>query len=151
MKKKTKEKVVTHIEDSVSKGETFIGKTASIDEYSEVTGETARWEVQEVETKADKPLADDGTGTPIILRCFEFKWAPDLKGVPSESQILTEEYKRKLRDRLWIDELEFIQDLKVVFEKGGCKIFATCQAKKGSLIFRDGQLARPDLIQNIVH
>lgn len=79
-------------------------------------------------------IEDPGSGRPIILRKFEFKYPPGSKVVPTKKQLLTKEYIKHLEDRLWADNLELIQTPKVAFHTTGFTIFATCQAKKGNII-----------------
>lgn len=79
-------------------------------------------------------IEDPAQGRPIILRKFEFKYNPALKGKPTKKQILTKDYIKFLENTLWADNLEMIQDPKVAFHKTGFTIFATCQAKRGNII-----------------
>ena len=98
-----------------------------------MAGLNEEWYGQQIE--ADKAqLNDPGMGKPILLRQFVYAYAPHQKGKPKESDILTPAYMKHLNNILWIDELELIMEPKVVFKKKGFVVFATCQAKKGSLI-----------------
>lgn len=91
------------------------------------------WNASQVQTPETR-IEDAGSGRPIILRQFDFKYDPTLKGRPTKEQILTEDYKRYLNTLLWADELELVQEPKVVFEDKGFKVFAVCQARKGSML-----------------
>lgn len=108
-----------------------------------------KWTGQEFETKSD-PMMDDGSGKPIILRTFEFNLPPDLPKhlIPSKKQLL-DFHRSKIVAFLWKDELELIQDIKIIQSKNkrGFRIFATCQAKKGSII---PHYAEPQLLQNAI-
>ena len=110
------------------------------------------WEGSEVETEQTR-IEDSGTGKPIIMRHFDFRYPPALKGRPTKQQILTNDYKRYLNNMLWVDELELIQEPKVAFNERGFRIFAVCQPRKGSLIPGHAQgMVRPvqDYLQNKV-
>ena len=92
-----------------------------------------KWYPTEVETEGVK-IEDPGMGRPIILRNFEFRYPLTLKRKPSKDQIFTKDYLKYLNNLLWIDEMELIQEPKIVFYKKGFRIFCTCQAKRGSLL-----------------
>ena len=91
------------------------------------------WNASQVRTPETR-IEDSGTGRPIVMRHFDFKFNPALQGRPTKEEILTEEYRKHLNNLLWADELELIQEPRVVFSKEGFRIFAVCQAKKGSII-----------------
>lgn len=96
-----------------------------------------RWDAQEIETKSTA-LVDDGSGKPIILRKFDFELSPSIpkEHLPSKLQLL-QFHKSKVIAFLWKDELELVQEMKLVFDKKNKRkfyIFATCQPKKGSLL-----------------
>lgn len=83
-------------------------------------------------------IEDPGTGKPIIMRSFEYRYPPNgLK--PTKEQLLTPAYIQHLENGLWADGLEMILPPKVVFYKKGFRIFATCQEKKGMFIPREVQ------------
>lgn len=79
-------------------------------------------------------IKDGGYGRPIIVRRFQFKFPLTQKGIPTKEQLITPEYKKYLENALWADNLEMIQEPRLVYEKGGFSVFATCQAKKGNKI-----------------
>lgn len=78
-------------------------------------------------------IEDPGTGRPIIMRHFEYRYLPN-GPKPTKEQLLTPDYIKHLENVLWADSLEMIMPPKVVFYNKGFKIFATCQAKKGNVI-----------------
>lgn len=102
------------------------------------------WDVEGGEVRSD-PLIDDGSGKAVVIRRFDFG-LPPLTQVPTKDQLL-QAHKGKIIAFLWKDELELIRDLKIEMSKDNLKfrIFATCQAKKGSRI-----LENPQLLQNIM-
>lgn len=102
------------------------------------------WESGGGETEA-KPLVNEGSGKPIILRTFEFKLPPTMD-MPKDTDIL-DAHRSRITIQLWKDELVPIMEFKVIKDqkKHSFKIFATCQAKAGSVI-----LDKPQLLQNII-
>ena len=100
-----------------------------------------QWEGEQVETEP-QVLMNDGTGTPIIMRVFDFN-LPPLEELPNKEQLLAF-HKTKITAFLWRDELVPIEEFKLIFskDKKHFRIFATCQAKQGSTI-----LERPQLLQ----
>ena len=102
------------------------------------------WEAQEAQSELSAPLVDDGSGKPVILRRFQFKFPPNLPHKPTKKEILTY-HKDKLNIFLWKDELELVLEPKIQISKDGYDIFATCQPKKGSMLaYKD----KPQLLQN---
>lgn len=91
------------------------------------------WEAESAQTDTT-PLFDGGHGKPIILRTFDFK-LPPMESVPANQDLLDANIKA-VKTFLWKDELVMIQDPKVVKAKDNLsfRIFATCQAKSGSVI-----------------
>lgn len=103
-----------------------------------------KWEAQEMTSEASAPLADDGSGKEVILRRFQFSFPPNLPKKPTKKEILAF-HKDRMNVFLWKDELELIQEPKIIIGKKGYDIFATCIAKKGSLIF-----TKPQLLQHAI-
>ena len=106
--------------------------------------DTNEWEGADMQTDS-VPLANDGSGKPIILRTFDFDLPPlEKENFPTKQQLLDFHYS-KIIAFLWRDELVPCQKLKLMFskDKKHFRIFATCQAKVGSNI-----LEVPELIQN---
>ena len=79
-------------------------------------------------------IEDGGTGRPIILRRFQYKYAPTNHSIPTKAEVITEAYIKFLEKTLWADALEMVLEPRLVYEKGGFSVFATCQAKRGNLI-----------------
>lgn len=91
-----------------------------------------QWHGKDIE--ANTRLEDPGQGRPIILRQFKFEISPDVTQIPTKKQ-LADHHLPRIKDFLWKDELELIEDLKVVKNhKRSFIVFAICQPKKGSLI-----------------
>ena len=110
-------------------------------EVTEVNAENSpvkdiKWDVQQAEVHSDISFKeDDGSGRPIILRQFDYVFPPGNQHRPSEDDILTPGYLKFLEAQLYfVDELDLVQKPKVMIGKDGFKIFATCQARKGSII-----------------
>lgn len=103
------------------------------------------WEGAHKETDLH-PIHNEGGGKPIILRTFDFD-LPPMENLPTNQQLL-EANKTKITTFLWKDELVPIQEFKCVKSKDGrhFRIFATCQAKAGSVI-----LEEPKLIQDLLN
>ena len=94
------------------------------------------WQGEEIDTSTK--IEDSATGRPIILRSFDFELPKDLpkEQLPNKTQLVTF-HKSKIIAFLWKDELELIEELRIT--KTGnrkFKIFAVCQARKGSIIPR---------------
>lgn len=104
-----------------------------------------QWEAQEMQSEVSAPLADDGSGKEVILRRFQFQFPPNLPKKPTKKEIL-DFHKDRMNIFLWKDELELIQEPKVLINKKGYDIFATCVAKRGSLIF-----SKPELLQHAIN
>lgn len=94
-----------------------------------------KWDVKQAEVHSDIAFSDDkGDGRPIILRQFDYVLQPGIQK-PTAEDILTEGYLKFLEAQLYfVDELDLVQKPKVVINDKGFKIFATCQARKGSII-----------------
>lgn len=95
-----------------------------------------QWDARAGEVHSDTRLEDDeGDGRPIILRQFEYRFPPGIQRIPTAEEILTTGYKKFLESQLYfVDELDLVMEPKVVINKKGFRIFATCQARKGSLV-----------------
>lgn len=90
-----------------------------------------KWYGKENQTD-EKLMHDQGTGKPIVIRLFEFKFPPTLKELPTKEQILTPEYIKQVQTQLWADSLRLVMEPRVVIDKEGCKIFAPCEARAGA-------------------
>lgn len=101
------------------------------------------WEGEEGIVHSD-PLMDSGTGARVIIRKFDFA-VPVGVQLPPKDQLLAFN-RSKIISFLWMDELELIKDLKIEIAKNRkhFRIFATCMAKKGSIIYE-----KPQTLQQI--
>lgn len=95
-----------------------------------------KWYGKEDQTD-EKLMHDGGTGEPIVIRLFEFKFLPTLEILPTKEQILTPEYIKHMQTLLWADSLRLVMEPRVVIEKEGCKIFAPCQARAGATFMEE--------------
>lgn len=95
-----------------------------------------KWDVKQAEVHSDIDLKlDDGSGRPIILRQFDYVFPPGMQMKPTAEQILTPGYIKFLESQLYfVDELDLVMKPRVSISEKGFKIFATCQARKGSII-----------------
>lgn len=108
------------------------------------------WDVQQGEVHSNIPLsADQGDGRPIILRTFEYRFPPGIQYIPKAEDILTEGYLKFLESQLYfVDELDLVMAPKVAIDEKGFRIFATCQARKGSII---PGVSKPQTLTQIAH
>lgn len=103
------------------------------------------WEGEEALVHST-PLVEDGSGPTVLVRKFDFAIPPNVQ-LPAKEKLL-EFHRSKVLAFLWADELEPIKDLRIQIAKNkrGFRIFATCQAKKGSRIYE-----QPQLLQEITN
>lgn len=106
------------------------------------------WDAKQLEVHSDIDLAvDTGWGKAVILRQFDYAFPPGIQQIPTKEQILTPGYLKFLETQLYfVDELELVMPPKVVIGQKGFKIFATCQARKGSLVHQ-----KPTTLKEIAH
>lgn len=116
-------------------------------EYNSSLGGDVKWEAEQGMVTSD-PLKDNGEGKAVIVRSFEFRFPPGMKGLPTKEQILTPEYIKHLEVRLWADEIEMIAAPRVTINSTGFFVFATCQVKKGSILPYN---AKPKQLQEITN
>jgi hypothetical protein len=106
-------------------------------ETDEIVGvKEHKWYGKEDQTD-EKLMHDKGSGEPVIIRLFEFKFPPTLEVLPTKEQILTPEYLKYLNVQLWSDSLRLVMEPRVVIDKTGCKIFAPCQARAGATLMEE--------------
>lgn len=98
-----------------------------------------KWYGREDKTE-EKLMHDKGSGEPVLIRLFEYKFPPTLEAIPTKEQILTTEYIKHLQTLLWADSLRLIMEPRVVIDKEGCKIFAPCQARAGATFMEEPKL-----------
>lgn len=106
------------------------------------------WDASQLTTER-QTIDDPGEGKPIILRKLQYIYPPHQKGKPTKAQLITPEFKKYLDTNLWIDDLEMIQEPRVVYKKKGFFIFLTCQARKGRTIPYDALETMKPLQQKI--
>lgn len=97
-----------------------------------------KWEGQEIEVQSD-PLIDSGTGTPVILRFFEFKLNPEMmKYKRPSNQDLFNAHAMQIKTFLWKDGLEPFEALepRIIWakKKDGFRIMVTCIPRKGIIL-----------------
>lgn len=113
------------------------------------------WDVKSAEVHAD-PLKDEGMGEERIVRRFFFKLPPLPKGIdkPTDQEILEYHLKSTVVPMLWRDELEPIDQPRIIAgKKGAFTIVAICQARRSMI--GGGAASRvfqkPELVQNIIN
>ncbi len=101
---------------------------------SEMDIDKDQWYGQEVSANSD-PLVDSGTGTPIIMRFFEFEANPEMFKHKPTNQELFNAHSQQIRMMLWGDGLEPFQGIepKIIRSKNkpSYRIMITCIPKKG--------------------
>lgn len=85
---------------------------------------------------------DKGKGEAIVIRLFEYKFPPTIEKLPTKDELLTPEYLKEIKTRLWADGLRVVLEPRVEINKEGCKIFVPCQATTGN-----SYLEEPKLLQ----
>lgn len=98
-----------------------------------------KWYGKEDQTE-DTSIHDKGKGEPIVIRLFEYKFPPTLETLPTKEQLLTSEYLKEIKTRLWADGLRVVLEPRVNITKEGCKIFVPCQATTGNSHLEDPKL-----------
>lgn len=84
------------------------------------------WNVKSAEVHAD-PLLDSGTGQKVIARRFFFNLPPGLKETPSNEELLEWHKKNTVIPTLWKDELELMDEPRIIAgKKGSFTIVALC-------------------------
>ena|SRR3990167_10256398 len=100
-----------------------------------------KWYGKEDRTE-DKSIHDKGKGDPVVIRLFEYRFPPNLETLPIKEQLLTPEYLKEIKTRLWADGLRMVLEPKVDISKEGCKVFVPCVATTGN-----SYLEEPKLLQ----
>src|SRR3990167_1769293 len=98
-----------------------------------------KWYGKEDKTE-EKSIHDKGTGDPVLIRLFEFRFPPTLEVLPTKEQLLTPEYIKHLKVQLWADGLRLVMEPRVMIDKEGCKIFAPCVAATGLSFLQEPKL-----------
>lgn len=100
-----------------------------------------KWYGKEDRTE-DESVHDKGTGEPVVIRLFEFKFRPGLEKTPTKEELLTPEYLKQIDITLWGDGLRRVMQPRTHITEEGCKIFVPCQAATGHSF-----LDQPKLLQ----
>jgi len=115
----------------------------------EVKPESEQWYGQEAQASSD-PLIDSGTGTPVIMRFFEFEANPEMFKTKPSNQDLFNAHAQQIRLMLWGDGLEPFQAIepRVIRSKNKpfYRIMITCIPKKG-VALNDTTLTLQQLIK----
>lgn len=91
--------------------------------------ENVQWDVQKAEVHSD-PVLDPGTGMKVIVRRFNFRLPPGLKERMSNEEILGYHKKATVIPMLWKDELELLDEPRIVSgKKGAFTIVAICSPR----------------------
>lgn len=116
--------------------------------FQSETGKNTEYDIKQGEVHSSTVLEDDkGVGKAVVIRQYQYELPKNLPQ-PSKAQLLLI-HKPRIQDQLWLDELELILEPKVVFSDKyphKFRIFATCQPKKGSLVYD-----RPNTLTEIAH
>lgn len=101
------------------------------------------WYAGNMETEGHR-IDEPGTGKPIIMRQYKFMFPPGMKRKPKKDELLTPAFIKHMENQLWGDNLEMVTDPKIVINKKGFIIFATCQAKRGNILsYMDRERLKP--------
>ena len=98
-----------------------------------------KWYGKEDRTE-DKSIHDTGKGDAVVIRLFEYKFPPTLEVLPTREQILTPEYLKDIKTRLWADGLRTVLEPRTEITKEGCKIFVPCVATTGNSLTEEPKL-----------
>ncbi len=98
-----------------------------------------KWYGKEDRTE-DKSIHDVGKGEAIVIRMFEYKFPPTLEVLPTRDELITPQYLKDLKTKLWADALRMVLEPRVEITKEGCKIFVPCQATSGNSFIEEPKL-----------
>lgn len=85
-------------------------------------------------------IHDTGKGDAVVIRLFEYKFPPTLEVIPTREQLLTPEYLKDIKTRLWADGLRTVLEPRTDITKEGCKIFVPCVATTGNSLIEEPKL-----------
>lgn len=105
------------------------------------------WHGQEVEVQSD-PIRDEGSGRQIVIRSYQYAFAPNLKVRPTKKHLITEDFIKTLEMQLWADGLEMVLEPRVKIGERGFTVFATARAKRGELFSYKDEANR---LQDLIH
>ena len=84
------------------------------------------WDVHKAEVHSD-PVFDPGTGQKVLARRFRFQLPPGLKETPSHEELRDYHVKNTVIPMLYRDELELLDEPRIVSgKKGSYTIVALC-------------------------
>lgn len=107
------------------------------------------WDVKSAEVHAD-PMFDSGTGQKVIARRFMFKLPPGLAMTPGNDELLDWHKKHTVIPTLWKDELELIDEPRIIAgKKGNFTIVALCAARN-VLGVRSNIHEQANIVQDII-
>lgn len=91
--------------------------------------ENVNWDVQQGEVHSD-PVEDPGTGQKVIVRRFMFQMPPGVKERLTQNEIYDYHKKHTVIPMLWKDELELLDEPRIVVgKKGSFTIVAICSPR----------------------
>lgn len=137
--------------DSKKIDDHIIGKSRFIEqEAQDAPVKDIDWDVQKAEVHSD-PVIDSGVGPKVIIRRFRFNLPPGLKEIPSHDELLEYHKKNTVIPMLWKDELDLIQEPRIVAgKKGAFTIVAIC-APRVILGVRSHIHEQPELVHNLIN
>lgn len=107
------------------------------------------WDVEQAEVHSD-PVMDPGRGPKAIIRRFQFK-LPPIKDQASKEEIFEYHKKNTVIPLLWKDELDLLDEPRIVMgKKGAFTIVAIC-APAVKLGVKSTIHERPELVHNIIN
>lgn len=107
------------------------------------------WNVKSAEVHSD-PMMEMGTGEKLIVRRFQFRLPPGLPETPGHEELLAWHKKNTVIPTLWRDELELVDEPRIIAgKKGAFTIVAIC-APRVMLGVKSVIHERPDLIQDVI-
>lgn len=119
----------------MTKKHTMKSDNGKLGESFQTVGAGHVWEGQELEVKSD-PLMDDGTGSKVIIRMFQFAANPEiLKKLKPSKQELFNSHAMQIKSMLWADGLVPRDDISPTVntskKREMYRIFVTCEPRLG--------------------
>lgn len=108
------------------------------------------WDVKQAEIHSD-PVEDPGMGGKVIVRRFNFQLPPGTLGQATEQEVLDYHKKSTVIPMLWKDELELLDEPRIVRgKKGAFTIVAICSPRL-VLGVKSHIHEAPELVHNIIN